>query len=67
MKRIKSMKVTALLLAAAMMLTGCSAGELSQSSKHSVTNVTEEQYTANEKEGLYTGEWKDGVPNGKAN
>lgn len=64
MKRIKSMKVTALLLAAAMMLTGCSAGELSQSSKHSVTNVTEEQYTANEKEGLYTGEWKDGVPNG---
>lgn len=64
MKHTKLMKAVFLLLAAAMLLTGCSSAELSKDNKNNIINVTDEQYNVNGIEGLYTGAMKDGVPDG---
>lgn len=58
---MKHMKPIALLLAMSIMLTtfsGCG------SETAAVTNVSEKPFTVNDREGLYTGEWKSKRPNG---
>lgn len=76
------MKIAALFLAAAMLLTGCASAGTPQNGESgksgaadaadtkkaekskSIVSVSDEKYTLDGKEGLYTGEWCDGVPEG---
>ena len=72
----KYLKAVAVFLAAAMMLTACAGGkdnsdpekidkkDLSEYEKASVTQVKDQTYTFDEREGLYTGDWKGNRPDG---